>query len=59
MRVVANLSLGAYDVFEAGGQLGEPEWPTPTFGELLRVAFKDRFITTLDHPILRRLRGEV
>ena len=27
--------------------------------ELLRTAFKDRFISTLDHPVLRRLRGEV
>ncbi len=37
----------------------EPQWPTQTFPELLRLAFKDRAITTLDHPILKRLRGEV
>jgi hypothetical protein len=52
------MSLGAYDVFEATGQLGEPEWPTVPFRELLRVAFKDRLIDRADHPVLRRLRGE-
>jgi hypothetical protein len=59
VRVTANLSLGAYEVFEATGQLGEPAWPSTPFGELLRIAFRDRFISSLDHPVLRRLRGEV
>ncbi|HEY7157900.1 MAG TPA: hypothetical protein VH575_28340 [Gemmataceae bacterium] len=58
VRVAANLSLGAYEVFQATGQLGEPAWPSTPFSELLRVAFKERFIDSLDHPVLRRLRGE-
>jgi hypothetical protein len=58
-RVVANLSLGGYDVRQATGQLPEPEWPDLPLRELLRIAFKDRFITALDHPVLRQLRGEV
>lgn len=37
----------------------EPQWPTQPLPELLRLAFKDRVITSLDHPILMRLRGEV
>jgi hypothetical protein len=59
VRVAANMSLGAYELFEAAGQLGEPEWPDLPFKELLRLAFKDRFIDSLDHPELRRLRGEL
>jgi hypothetical protein len=59
VRVVANMSLGAYDCYQAGGQLNEPEWPTTTMGELLRIAFKDRYIDSLDHHVLRKLRGEV
>ena len=59
VRVAANMSLGAYDVFQATGDLPDPEWPDTPFKELLRVAFKDRFIDTLDHPVLRELRGEV
>jgi hypothetical protein len=58
VRVAANMALGAYDVFEAGGQLGEPQWPAVPFSDLLRIAFRDRFIDALDHPVLRRLRGE-
>jgi hypothetical protein len=53
------MGLGAYDVFQAQGHLSEPEWPQLPFGELLRIAFRDRYISTPDHPVLRRLRGEV
>jgi hypothetical protein len=59
VRVVANMSLGAYDCYQAEGQLSEPEWPTASMGELLRIAFKDRYINSMDHPVLRKLRGEV
>ena len=59
VRVQANMGLGAYDVYEALGELPEPEWPELQFSEILRTAFKNRFIDTLDHPILRKLRGEV
>jgi hypothetical protein len=59
VRVIANMDAGAYDVLLATGQIPDPEWPDVTFSHLLRVAFKERLITTLDHPILRRLRGEV
>jgi hypothetical protein len=37
----------------------EPEWPAQPLQELLRLAFKDRVITAPDHPVLKRLRGEV
>jgi hypothetical protein len=59
IRVAANMALGAYDVFQATGDLPEPEWPDLPFRELLRVAFRERFIQSEDHPVLRRLRGEV
>jgi hypothetical protein len=58
VRIVANMSLGGYDVFQATGDLPEPKWPEQSLKELLRIAFKDRFITMLDHPVLQRLRGE-
>jgi hypothetical protein len=59
VRVAANMSAGCYDVYRAGGQLSEPEWPDLTFQAILRIAFKGRFIDSLDHPVLRQLRGEV
>jgi hypothetical protein len=58
VRVTANMSLGAYDVVYAIADLGEPEWPNKTFAELLEVAFKDKYIGSIDHDVLRRLRGE-
>lgn len=59
IRVSANMSLGAYEVYQATGDLAEPEWPNMEFPKILEIAFKGRFIADLDHPALRRLRGEV
>jgi hypothetical protein len=57
IRVKAHLALGAYETFEAGGIIPEPEWPRETLAELLRIAFTDRLVDSLDHPVVRRLRG--
>ena len=59
IRVSANMSLGAYDIFQATGDLPEPEWPEIDFTKVLEIGFKGRFIEDMDHPALRRLRGEV
>ncbi len=57
IRIAANMPLGAYEVFEASANLPEPQWPELSFQQLLRIAFKDRFIKDLEHPVLRKLRG--
>ena len=59
IRVRSNMSLGAYETFEALGQLSEPEWPDVPFGEILRVAFRNRIVDRTDHPILQRRLGLV
>lgn len=59
IRVAANMSLGAYEVYYATGDLPEPEWPEQSFQDILKIAFKGRFITALDHPAIRRLRGDM
>ena len=59
VRVAANMSLGAYEVFTAPGAFSEPEWPDKSLRDLLSIAFKDRLIDSLDHTVLRKLRGEV
>ena len=51
------MSLGAYEVVEASTK-SEPEWPDVTFNELLRIAFRDRLVDRLDHPVIKRLRGD-
>ena len=57
VRLAAEMSWGAYRIHLAEGQLSDPVWPDKSFEELLEIAFKDRVIDSLDHPVLRRLRG--
>ena len=59
VRLAANRGVGAYDIYQASGIVDEPVWPELTFKEVLHLAFKDRLITSLDHPIVKRLRGEM
>jgi hypothetical protein len=57
VRVKANMSLGAYEMFEAEPLMAEPEWPDLTYQELLKIAFRDRLIDRVDHPVIKRLHG--
>jgi hypothetical protein len=51
--------LGQYKVKIAQGEHPDPRWPDLDLGALLEMAFPaDKRITTADHPILARLRGE-
>ena len=59
VRVQANMADGKYDVFEATGPIPDPEWPDMTFRDMLKLCFDNRFIDSLEHPILKQLRGEV
>ena len=57
VRVKSNMGLGAYEIFEAEGSIPDPIWPELSFDAILRIAFKDRMIRSLDHPVVKRLRG--
>lgn len=59
VRLMANMAAGAYDLLEAAAQFPDPVWPEFTLQQLLELAFKGRVIDTMDHPVLRRLRGEI
>lgn len=60
VKMIGKRDLGAYEMFKARGDLGEPEWPSKTLPELLKLAFKgDRLIDSLDHAVLRELAGEL
>ncbi len=58
VRIAANKGAGTYDAYEALDQVAEPAWPDLSFERLLEMAFKNRFIDNLDHPVVRRLLGE-
>jgi hypothetical protein len=57
VRVKANMSLGAYEMSVAESVMTDPVWPDTSFQELIKLGFRDRLITTIDHPVIKRLRG--
>jgi hypothetical protein len=57
IRIKANMSLKAYERFEMTSPISDPEWPDLTFNEILRIAFRDRVISTLDHIVVKQLLG--
>ncbi len=57
-RVQSNRQLGGYDIFQAAGGIPEPEWPDKTMQELVKLAFKNHIIDSLDHPVLQALDGK-
>ena len=57
IRIRANMSLGAYEIDVAGITHSDPEWPPYTLQDLIRIAFCDRLVNRIDHPVVQRLRG--
>jgi hypothetical protein len=57
IRVKANMSLGAYEMFEAASTIPDPVWPELSFQELVRIGFRDRLVASLSHPVIDKLRG--
>jgi hypothetical protein len=59
IRHRSNREKQGYDPKVAVGIDAEPEWPTMSFEEILELALKDRYITSLDHEVLvALLKGE-
>ena len=59
VRMASNMSLKAYEIFKAQGELPDPQWPRESFQQLLAIAFKKTIISSPDHIVLRQLAGEV
>jgi hypothetical protein len=59
LRISANKALGGYEPFEPAGKLPEPTWPATTLDELLEIAFRDRIITSTDHPVVQEKLGAI
>jgi hypothetical protein len=57
LRIKANMSLGAYEMTVAAREMADPVWPDLSFQELVRIAYRDRIITSLDYAVVKRLRG--
>jgi hypothetical protein len=57
VRIRANMSLGAYEIDVASVTHSEPTWPDVTLQDIIPIAFRDRLIDRLTHPVVQRLRG--
>jgi hypothetical protein len=57
ISVPSNQQAGGYEALVAEKTHPEPEWPDLTLNEVLKLAFGDRLILDVDHPVLRKLRG--
>jgi hypothetical protein len=59
IRILSNQSERRYDVLETPStQLPEPKWPKDGFQWMFSTAFRSRVIDSINHPVLRALRGE-
>jgi hypothetical protein len=59
VRMTANMPAGSFDVHVSKADLADPEWPDVSFDRLLELAFSEHIVEDLNHPVLRRLRGEI
>src|SRR5271156_1048126 len=55
VRGTASLSLGACEIFEAGGVLAEPAWQDFNCQAILKIAFRDRVVDRPEHPLVLKL----
>ena len=58
LRLAANMAAGSYDVMVAASQDAAPAWPEESYGDILKLGFRDRIITHPEHEILKELRGQ-
>lgn len=59
VRMVSNHDSNSYDVFVPQAHFPEPEWPSITFEEIIQIAFRDRYIRNIDHPVIKILQGRL
>jgi hypothetical protein len=57
VRLAADMSLGGYRIYVVEGELSEPVWPYKPLNEIMQIAFRDRVVDSVEHPVVRRLRG--
>jgi hypothetical protein len=59
IRMRSNMSVRSYDIIRPKKAWEEPSWPDQTFDEMIEMAFADSVISTLDHPVILALQGDL
>jgi hypothetical protein len=57
LQMVWNGERADFDIETAEGIDKEPDWPSESLSELLKIAFVEKIIDNADHPYVRQLRG--
>jgi hypothetical protein len=58
VRVVSKRGDGRYETKPPKNDLGKAVWPDKSFAEIFALAAKNRMIDSINHPVLKVLRGE-
>lgn len=59
LRIHSNQADGQYNIVVAEAHAAKPIWPDKTIDELVDLAFKRRYVGSADHPLIRRLSGDI
>lgn len=59
VKIAANMAAGAYEVFEATGNLIDPEWPALNFQEMMDMAFDGYIVDDPEHSLIQKLTGRI
>jgi hypothetical protein len=57
IRVLTNQETRSYEVLECTVEVPLPKFPEGGMRYLFNIAFRNRVIQTLEHPVLKELRG--
>jgi hypothetical protein len=57
VKLVGDRAAGHYRIYIAKGELPAPRWPERSFQELLEIAFRNRIISSEDHPVIKSMLG--
>ena len=58
LRIISNKAIRGYELKAANPPITtNPAWPDLSFQELVRIAFRDRLVDRLDHPVVKLLRS--
>jgi len=58
VRMVSNKSINGYNVYAPLEAFPDPQWPTESLSDLLKIAFDGFIIESIDHPAIAYLRGK-
>jgi hypothetical protein len=57
--LVVNESRTGYDLLLAETQWPDPEWRDENLGDLIHKAYRGRFVDSMDHEVVQKLRGRI